>query len=95
MAYWGANVLNNDYLVQAKIHGPNISPDPNELIEFVSHQVKASEIPEEEMAQFFAEKIAAAFHGHADALFVTVDILFTNGRTYGYTVEINESEEGE
>jgi len=94
MPYWGANVKDSDYVVQAKIHGPSTSPDPAELIEFVSHQVKASDIPEEHMAQFFAEKIAAAFQEHEDAAFVTVDILFTNGRTYGYTVEIH-LEEGE
>lgn len=92
--YWGANVKNDGYVVQAKIHGPDISPAPDELIEFISNQVTSSDINNEEyMAQFFAEKIAAAFIDHEDALFVTVDVLFGTGRTYGYTVEIHQGEE--
>jgi hypothetical protein len=87
--YWGANVKNDNYVIQAKIHGPDIVPAPEELIEFVSNQVIASEVEEHFMAQFFAEKIAAAFINHDDALFVTVDVLFGNGRTYGATVEIH------
>jgi hypothetical protein len=95
MSYWGANVKDSDYVVQAKIHGPDISPEPDELIEFMSHQVKATDIPEEHMAQFFAEKIAAAYQDHPDAVYVTVDVLFTNGRSYGHTVEIFVPDEGE
>lgn len=86
--YWGANVKHDDYLVQAKLHGADISPAPDDLIEFISHQVTSSEIKEEEMALFFAKKIAAAFEEHDEVLYVTVDILFTNGRCYGATAEL-------
>lgn len=88
--YWGANVKNDDYLVQAKLHGATIDPAPDDLIEFISHQVLANNIKEEDMATFFAQKIAAAFNEHKDVLFVTVDILFTSGRTYGATEELWE-----
>ena len=86
--YWGANVRLDDYVIQAKIHGPDINPAPDDLIEFLSNQLKYQNLKEENIAQFFAEKIAAAFIDHDDALFVTVDVLFTNGRTYGATEEI-------
>lgn len=86
--YWGANVRLDDYVIQAKIHGPHINPAPDELVEFLSNQLKHNVLKEENIALFFAEKIAAAYIDDDDAVFVTIDVLFTNGRTYGATEEI-------
>jgi len=92
MPYWGANVRNGDYVIQAKIHGAKVTPAPDELIEFISHQVQVIETEGEKLAEFFAQKIANAFVDHQDALFVTVDILSADGKTYGYTSYIWEND---
>lgn len=96
MPYWGANVRHDNFVVQAKIHGEKcVSPDPDDLIEFISNLTKTLKAPEDCLAKFFAEKIATAYKGYPDALWVTVDILTTEGRTFGDTCLIEENENHE
>lgn len=91
MPYWGANVRSDDYVVQAKIHGmAGAEPAPDDLVEFISNLTKSLNIDESNLAKFFAEKIAAAFKDYPSALWVTVDILSTGGRTFGETCLIKE-----
>lgn len=93
MPYWGANVRYDNYVVQAKIHGSGqeeLLPAPNDLIEYISNLTKTLKTKEEHLAKFFAEKIAIAFKEHPEALWVTVDILTTEGRTFGETRLIKE-----
>lgn len=91
MPYWGVNVRNDNYVVQAKIHG-EVADEPaaDELIEFISNLAKYKNVAEKSLAKFFAEKIAVAYKGVEDALWVTVDILTTEGRTFGATRLIKE-----
>lgn len=91
MPYWGANVRHENYVVQAKIHGEaGVKPAPDELIEFISNLTRYKNVSEQSLAQFFAEKIAAAYEEHDYALWVTVDILTTEGRTFGDVRMIKE-----
>jgi len=91
MPYWGANVRHDNYVVQAKIHGEvGIEPASDELIEYISHLAKSRNVPEKSLAKFFAEKIATAYQDHSLALWVTVDILTTEGRTFGDVRMIKE-----
>lgn len=91
MPYWGANVRYDNYVVQAKVHGEaGAAPAPDDLIEFISNLTRTLKIAEDTLAKFFAEKIAAAFKDYPQALWVTVDILTTEGRTFGETRIIKE-----
>lgn len=94
MPYWGANVRSERYAVHAKIHGKaggaEAEPASDELIEYLKNLTTYKTINEESLARFFAEKIAAAFHDHPSALWVTVDVLTTEGRTFGETRMIKE-----
>lgn len=94
MPYWGANVRNGNYVVQAKIHGePGIEPAAEELIEYISNLIPRTvikQLPEKSLAKFFAEKIATAYEEHDYALWVSVDILTTEGRTFGDVRMIKE-----
>lgn len=94
--YWGANVRTETYVLQAKIHGPDIVSDTHEvdeLIEFVSTLSEIHKLHEEDTARFYAEKIAKALFDHEDAKSVTVDVFFSNGHAYGHTEEIHQGEE--
>lgn len=94
MPYWGVNVRNEDYVVQAKIHGEaGIVPASGELKEYISHLIPRTTIKRlsvDALAKFFAEKIAAAYQEHDFALWVTVDILTTEGQTFGDVRMIKE-----
>jgi hypothetical protein len=93
MPYWGANVRSDKYVVQAKLHGSGLKdliPASNELIEYIKHLTHYKNIAENSLAPFFAEKIAAAFIDHPEAMWVTVDVLTTEGRTFGETRLIKE-----
>lgn len=91
MPYWGANVKTKSYVVQAKIHGNDGGKAaPDDLIEYITNLTKFKNVAEESLAQFFAEKIAVAYQGYPLALWVTVDILTTEGRTFGETRMIKE-----
>lgn len=91
MPYWGANVRSDNYVVQAKIHGEQADePASDDLIEFISNLAKYKNVAEKSLAKFFAEKIAAAYKEYPSALWVTVDILTTEGRTFGETRVIKE-----
>lgn len=93
MPYWGANVRNHDYVVQAKIHSEKVDDQSSEeLVEFIKNITNFKSLAKQSLAQFFAEKIAAAYQGHPDALWVTVDILTTEGRTFGETRMIKEQD---
>lgn len=90
MAYWGANVKAKDKVIMAKIHGPNIFPEPNELIEYIANLAKEGNVSEGDLANFMATKIAKAYRNHPEALYVTVDVLTTDGALYGATEMIEE-----
>lgn len=94
MPYWGVNVRHDNYVVQAKIHGEaGIESAPDELIEYISNLIPRTiikRLPEKSLAKFFAEKIAAAYSEHDYALWVAVDILTTEGRTFGDVRMIKE-----
>lgn len=91
MPYWGANVRHDNYVVQAKIHGEaGGEPAPDELIEYISNLTRYKDVPKHCLAKFFAEKIAAAYQEYPFALWVTVDILTTEGRTFGDVRMIKE-----
>lgn len=93
MPYWGANVRHDNYVVQAKVFGDGTEeaiPAPDDLIEFISNLTRTLKIDEKCLAKFFAEKIATAFKDYPQALWVTVDILTTEGRTFGITRLIKE-----
>ena len=87
MPYWGVNVRNDNYVVQAKIHGESgIEPASDELKEYISNLIPRTTIKRlsvDALAKFFAEKIATAYEEHDYAVWVTVDILTTEGRTFG------------
>lgn len=95
MPYWGANVRSDNLVVQAKIYGESgIEPASDELKEYISNLIPRTVIKrlsDKSLAQFFAEKIAVAYQEHDYALYVTVDILTTEGRTFGDTRLIRES----
>lgn len=91
MPYWGANVRNDNHVVQAKIHSEsNYEAAPEDLIEYIRNLSKSLNVDEHDLAKFFAEKIAVAFKDFPHALWVTVDILTTEGRTFGETRMIKE-----
>lgn len=91
MPYWGANVRNDDFVVQAKIHGEaGAEPASDDLVEFISNITQKLNVEEYDLAKFYAEKIAAAFKDYPLALWVTVDILSVGGRTFGETRMIKE-----
>lgn len=89
MPYWGANVRNDNFVIQAKIHGPaggaDAQPATDELKEYLRNLIGYKNIAEDSLAVFFAEKIATAFKDHPTALWVTVDILTTEGGSFGDT----------
>jgi len=92
--YWGANVRHNNFVVQAKIHGEaGIVPATDELKEYISNLIPRTvykKLPEQALAKFFAEKISAAYEEHDYALWVSVDILTTEGQTFGDVRMIKE-----
>lgn len=94
MPYWGVNVRNDSYVVQAKIHGEaGIEPASSELKEYISNLIPRTTIKRlsvDALAKFFAEKIATAYQEHDFALWVTVDILTTEGQTFGDVRMIKE-----
>jgi len=94
MPYWGVNVRDKDLVVQAKIHGEaGIEPAPDELTEYISNLIPRTIIKRLEpkaLAKFFAEKIATAYQEHDYALWVSVDVLTTEGRTFGDVRMIKE-----
>lgn len=94
MPYWGVNVRNDNLVIQAKIHGePEIEPAVDELTEYISNLIPRTiykRLSGKSLARFFAEKIAVAYQEHDYALWVTVDILTTEGRTFGDTRMIKE-----
>jgi hypothetical protein len=87
MPYWGANVKNSEFVVQAKIHGPtggaDAQPATEELKEYLKNLINYKNIAENSLAVFFAEKIATAYKDHPSALWVTVDILTAEGGSFG------------
>lgn len=94
MPYWGVNVRNDNLVVQAKIHGEaGIEPASAELEEYITNlipRIRTKKLENKSLAKFFAEKIAVAYQEHDYALWVTVDILTTEGRTFGDVRMIKE-----
>lgn len=92
MPYWGANVRHENFVIQARIHGQreDAKSSPAELIEYISHLTQTLKLPIDGLAKFFAGKIATAYKGDPDALWVTVDVLTTEGSTFGATRIIRE-----
>lgn len=94
MPYWGANVRHENYVIQAKIYGEaDGASAPDELIEYISNLTNTVTLPIDGLAKFFAGKIATAYQGYPDALWVTVDVLTTGGSTFGETRIIKEPED--
>lgn len=92
MPYWGANVRSNDYVIQAKIHGEQSYPCPDDLIEYLTNLANSTNVYIYDLAKYYAEKIAKAFAGIPFARWVTVDILTTSGMTFGHTELVEETE---
>lgn len=85
--YWGTHVKvqSMDFYVQAKIHGPNNEiNDSEQLTEFIRN-LPVPEDRDHLLARYYAGKIAKAFKGHPDALWVTVDIVRLDGAMFGET----------
>lgn len=91
MPYWGASVRVDDFVVQAKVHGEDTQPAPEELIEYIRNLPK-NNLQEKEynIAEWFAKKLAKALIGTDYASWVTVDIIMNNGKLFGHTEVIEE-----